>query len=48
VAAKHIYEKLGFVEEGCLRHRVFRDGEYVDLYSMSLLRDEWRSRQASA
>ena len=46
-AAKRVYERLGFIEEGCLRHRIFREGRYVDMYSMSLLRDEWRERTGS-
>ena len=34
--AAHIYEKVGFVHEGCLRDRVYRGGRYHDLLTMSL------------
>ncbi len=46
--AQAIYEKLGFVSEGTLRHRIYRDGDYHDLNSMSLLRSEWDDRRASS
>ena len=46
--AQAIYEKLGFASEGTLRHRIYRDGDYHDLISMSLLRSEWDDRRASS
>lgn len=40
------YQKAGFVQEGCLRQAVFRNGHYEDEYRFSMLRDEWeRGRQ---
>ncbi len=40
------YQKAGFVQEGCLRQAVFRNGQYEDEYRFSMLRDEWeRGRQ---
>ena len=33
-----LYEKFGFEVEGTLRHFAFRDGEYVDAYSMARLK----------
>ena len=39
--AKHIYEKLGFKEEGKQRDAIYRDGKYQDYISMSLLEDEY-------
>jgi len=39
-----LYRSLGFVEEGILRHEVYRHGEYLDQMVMSLLEDEWRGR----
>jgi len=41
--AHKIYASLGFREEGRLRQRIYRDGVYSDLISMSLLRDEWQA-----
>jgi putative acetyltransferase len=37
-AAVHLYEKFGFVIEGTLRAYAFRDGAYVDAYTMARLR----------
>ncbi len=36
--AVHLYEKFGFVIEGTLRRFAFRDGVYVDAYSMARLK----------
>ena len=33
--AIHLYEKFGFVTEGTRRDLAFREGEYVDAYSMA-------------
>ena len=35
------YEKAGFVQEGCKRQAVFKEGKYIDLIQMSVLRQEW-------
>lgn len=35
------YRKVGFVEEGRLRQRDWRDGAYHDVLIMGILRDEW-------
>jgi RimJ/RimL family protein N-acetyltransferase len=35
------YEKVGFVHEGCLRQNVYKNGMYVDVIVMSILRSEW-------
>jgi RimJ/RimL family protein N-acetyltransferase len=37
--AKHVYEKLGFVEFGKANQKYFIDGEYVNTYYMELFRD---------
>jgi putative acetyltransferase len=37
-AAVALYEKLGFEIEGTHRRLAFRDGEYVDAYSMASLK----------
>lgn len=40
-AARRLYEKLGFVEEGRLRQAFLRDGSYHDLIVMGLLAEEF-------
>ena len=41
-AARHLYEKLGFVAEGRKRQVYYRDGAWCDELMMSLLRGELR------
>jgi diamine N-acetyltransferase len=36
------YEKAGFIHEGRLRQAQFRNGNYVDVILMSVLKPEWR------
>jgi RimJ/RimL family protein N-acetyltransferase len=36
------YEKAGFTHEGRQRQADFRDGRYIDLLVMSMLRSEFR------
>jgi diamine N-acetyltransferase len=36
------YDKAGFVIEGRMREAVYRDGNYVDVLLMSVLRSEWQ------
>ena len=38
--ARHVYRKIGFVEEGKLREAFRRDGKWHDVYIMSLLEGE--------
>lgn len=45
--AHRIYVDLGFREEGRLRQRIFRDGRYQDLISLSLLRSEWQAKRTT-
>jgi RimJ/RimL family protein N-acetyltransferase len=40
-AAVRLYERIGFIQEGRLRQRRFRDGSYHDEVRMGLLREEW-------
>jgi RimJ/RimL family protein N-acetyltransferase len=35
------YEKVGFVQEGCLRRHAHINGEYLDVHVMGLLRDDF-------
>jgi diamine N-acetyltransferase len=39
------YEKAGFVTEGCQRQAAYKDGKYLDVMMMSVLRSEWNPRQ---
>lgn len=41
--AIHVYQRLGFKEEGRLRQAHFDEGRYEDVILMSLLYDEWRA-----
>lgn len=36
--AIHLYQKFDFVIEGTLRQFAYREGEFVDVYSMARLR----------
>lgn len=38
-AAVRLYERFGFEREGLLRRHAYRDGRYVDSYSMARLRE---------
>ncbi|WP_406169357.1 GNAT family N-acetyltransferase [Streptomyces sp. NBC_00996] len=39
--ARHVYDKVGFVEEGVRRQTEMRDGVWVDETIMSILAHEW-------
>jgi RimJ/RimL family protein N-acetyltransferase len=41
VRGRKAYAKAGFVEEGCLRKAIYREGRRVDLVIMGALRDEF-------
>ena len=41
IACLKVCEKLGFKTEGILRQRVFKQGKYLNVISLSLLRDEF-------
>ena len=43
--ARRLYERVGFVHEGVLRHAGFAEGRFVDIHRMSMLADEWRAGQ---
>jgi RimJ/RimL family protein N-acetyltransferase len=40
-AAQRVYEKAGFVSEGCRREAFYRQGEYRDVYVYAILRREY-------
>lgn len=39
--AHNLYLKVGLTDEGCMRHGGKKDGRYIDLNLMSILRDEY-------
>ncbi len=41
--AVRVYQKAGFVHEGCLRQALYRHGQFVDEYRFAILREEWES-----
>jgi len=41
------YEKTGFIQEGRMRQAEFRQGTYMDVILMSVLRSEWDGAQSS-
>lgn len=41
IAARSLYKKIGFIEEGKKRKAVFKNGQYVDEIIMGLLRDDY-------
>lgn len=40
------YEKVGFVHEGRLRQAMYKQGRYIDVLIMSVLRSEWENRHS--
>jgi diamine N-acetyltransferase len=38
------YEKAGFVHEGRKRQAIFKEGKYIDILQMSVLKQEWEGR----
>ena len=45
VPARRLLESLGFRMEGVLRRSSFRDGQWRDLASYAVLREEWELRR---
>ncbi|MDH5605817.1 MAG: GNAT family N-acetyltransferase [Anaerolineae bacterium] len=43
--AIHVYQKIGFILEGTARQDQFKNGEYLDLHTMGILRNEWLMMQ---
>lgn len=43
--AIHLYQKTGFVYEGCERQYLWRDERYWDLIYMGILRNEWQTNK---
>jgi RimJ/RimL family protein N-acetyltransferase len=45
LAALHLYNKLGFMQEGVLRQAQYRNGAYLNVVQMGLLRGEFKSNE---
>ena len=43
--SRKLCRRLGFVEEGILRKRVYKNGKYKDLISVSLLKEEFEIKE---
>jgi diamine N-acetyltransferase len=43
--AVHVYRKLGFQDEGCLRHEFFVGGEYRDVFRMAMFQPDYLGRR---
>lgn len=41
--AIHAYEKVGFKHEGRLRQDIYKNGQYIDVLVMGILRSEWEN-----
>ena len=41
VAAQRLFEKVGFIREGLLRHDILSHGKYVDRIIYGVLREDW-------
>lgn len=46
VFSRKLCKKIGFVEEGTLRQRVYKSGKYKNLISVSMLREEYTKRES--
>ena len=46
-AAIKLYKKTGFVEEGVRRKATYKNGHYVSMIIMGLLREEWEENKNS-
>jgi len=42
--ARRLYDSLGFVHEGTLRHAQWKGGRHLDVHMMAILEHDWRSR----
>lgn len=41
IPAQRLFEKLGFIKEGCIRNDIVSHGKFVDRYIYGLVRDEY-------
>ena len=48
IAGIRSYDKAGFKKEGVLRKACFRNGYFHDKIVMSILKEEWDSKQSES
>lgn len=41
IPAQRLFEKVGFIKEGCIRSDIVSHGQFVDRYAYSIIRDEY-------
>ncbi len=41
IAAQKLFERVGFVKEGCLRNDVFSRGHFADRFAYGFLKNDW-------
>lgn len=41
IIAQKLFERVGFIKEGCLRADLLSHGEFVDRYVYSILKEDW-------
>jgi RimJ/RimL family protein N-acetyltransferase len=46
--AVHCYEKIGFIHEGKLRQAMYKNGQYIDILVMSVLKSEWENEKSKS
>ncbi len=44
-ASRHLIERVGFQQEGCMRQAWFTNGRHVDMMTVGILRQEWMERK---
>lgn len=47
IPAIHLYKKIGFVVEGTKRKSNYKNGEYVNMLFMGILREEYKAKQCN-
>lgn len=45
--SQRVLEKVGFKQEGTLRHADFLDGQFSDMLIYSILKEDWKKRKAT-
>ncbi len=46
LAARNLFNKVGFVQEGALRQAKYMDGKYCDIIRFGLLKPEWIKKKS--
>ena len=42
-----LHRKFGFQQEGCLRRHVVKNGQFLDVVVLGLLRSDWEASKAA-